>query len=127
MDKESEALSEFGAVLVRRVRDKAILDWEKIIDGRLKGRTAESMRPKLASFTEAQRQVLADLVPRIVDTTLHHLLWTLEQVDWVRVEVETEAGTVSDLARVSENFPGELYTEEGWIARFTEQRHDADF
>lgn len=126
MDKQAEALNEFGAILIRRVRDKAILDWQKIIDGRMKGRTAEHVRPMLASFTAEQVEVLSGLIPRVVDTTLHHLLWTLEQVDWVRVEVETEAGTVSDLAHVSESFPGELYTSQGWIARFTEQGWEGD-
>src|SRR5437660_1128774 len=119
MSKETEALDDFGEMLIRKVRGNSILDWDKIIDGRIKGATAEKVRPWLASFTLAQREVLSRLLPLIVDTVLHHLLWRLEQSDETRLVVETQAGPVTNLAEASENFPGELYTPEGWIARFT--------
>lgn len=122
MDARTEALDEFGAILMRRVRDEAITDWDMILDGRMKSANAERIRQMLAALDPDDLAVLHAVIPRVVDTTLHHLLWTLEQLKHVRIAVETEAGPVPDLARVSDGLPGEVFGDEGWVARFSKER-----
>jgi len=122
MDKEQRALDEFGSLLIKRVRDEVIIDWDAIVEGRMKSPHAQRIHARLASLSAEELDVIRWLIPQIVDTALHHLLWTLEQVKWVTVGVRTEAGFVPNLADASDGLPGELYSAAGWIARFTTQR-----
>jgi hypothetical protein len=115
-------LEAFGLFLMQRVRDKAILDWDKNIDGRMRGATAERVRQALAECSPKEIEVLQWLVPQVVDTTLHHLLWALEQDERVKVAVETEDSVTASISEESDGLPGELYGDRGWIARFSEQR-----
>ena len=116
-----EALDRFGEILIKQVRDKAILDWTKILDGRMKSETAERLRPELSRLDPGELALIERLVPQIVDTALHHLLWTLEQEESVDIAVKTPAGAVPSLREISDGLAGELY---GWIPRFSKQHYE---
>jgi hypothetical protein len=105
-----------------RVRDKAILDWKKTVDGRMKGEIAAKIRRILEPLSEEQQQVFLSLVPEVVDTVLHHLLWTLEQEDNVRIGILADNEDVNNLKDISDGLAGELYSGEGWIARFSKEK-----
>jgi hypothetical protein len=94
-----------------------------ILVGRLKSARAQQIRERVPVFGANQLEILHELIPPIVDTTLHRLLWSLEETRWVKISVETEAGLVPDQARVSDEFPGELYGDQGRIVRFSGARH----
>lgn len=112
-----EALDRFGTLLIKRVRAKAIQDWEKLLDGRMKGETAERLRPDLQRLDSEELALVGKLVPMIVDTALHHLLWALEQDDTVDIAVKTRGENVPSLREVSDGLAGELYR---WISLFGE-------
>jgi hypothetical protein len=114
-----EALDLFGRMLMERVRDEAIDDWGRIFDGRFKDADSACLRQRVSHFSREDMAVVRSLVPRFVDSCLHHLLWTLEQSDHVEITVRTASGVVRDLKQVSDGLAGELYSDEGWIARFS--------
>lgn len=116
MSVEQEALDRFGALLIERVRDKAIQDWAKILDGRMKGETAQGLYPYISQLEPRELALVRRLVPMIIDTALHHLLWTLEQEESVDISVRTERLLVPSLRGISDGLAGELY---GWILRFS--------
>jgi hypothetical protein len=119
MNKEKAALDQFGKVLITRVRDETIDDWERTFDGQMRGNTAIQVRHLIRGFSSDQVALLKLLVPKVVDDCIHHLLWTLEQSDKIKLSVLTDSGTVEDLNSVSDGLPGEMYSDEGWIARFS--------
>jgi hypothetical protein len=112
-------LDELGKILMERVRDEAIGHWDSILSGKMKDEESQAIHQQVRKMGPQIEALVRALVPRIVDTTLHHLLWTLEQnqerlkLIFVGEEGETDAAADSD------GLPGELYTEEGWIARFS--------
>lgn len=106
---------------MERVRDEAITDWDTIDTGRAKGVTAEQTRELLASFDAEQIEVLRRFIPRIVDTALHHLLWTLDQEEWVDVAVRTDRGVVPSLREVSDGLAGDFHD---WVPRFSKQPYE---
>jgi hypothetical protein len=121
---EAEALDEFGRLLIQQARDRAIRHWDKILEGQMKGSSAQRAAARLAPFTAEQREVLRRLIADVSDTVLHYLLWTLEEeAARISINVRVEGGVVANLAEVSGEFPAELYTEDGWIARFSKERH----
>jgi glutamyl-tRNA reductase len=116
------ALDKFGELLMTRVRDEAISDWRMILDGSMKGERAQRIRKSVRQFSERDRSVVESLVPEIVDSVLHHLLYTFEQSSDVRIAVSTSTKEISSLTDVSDGLAGELYSEEGWISRFSKER-----
>lgn len=112
-------LDHFGKRLMASVRDETIEQWLSLIDGKLKGETAERLRPELKRMTSADRSLLRRLVPRIVDTTLHHLLWTLEGNEDITVSVTADGENCPNIASESDGLAGEVYGPAGWIARFS--------
>lgn len=114
------ALDKFGQLLMKRVRDEAVTDWKMMIDGRMKGASAEKVREFLGRLSEADKKLFSQLIPGVVDTVLHHLLWTVEQESDLYVGVETDNG-IENLREISDGLPGELYSDEGWIARFSKE------
>ncbi len=116
-------LDHFGNVLARRVRDEAISDWDMILDGRMKDASSQAIRAELErlQLSNEELEFLRRLIPRIVDTTIHHLLWTLEQEESIDIAVKTAVDAVPSLREVSDGLAGELY---GWIPRFSKQRYE---
>lgn len=112
----------FGAFLMTRVRDEAIKDWDFIIDGKMKDARGQRIYQQVKELRPEDRELLRSVVAQVVDTTLHHLLWSLEDAKEVKVAVHTPEAYVPDIASRSDGLAGELYTEDGWIERFSRQR-----
>jgi predicted PhzF superfamily epimerase YddE/YHI9 len=117
-------LDYFGELLITRVRDKAILEWDMIVDGKMKDASSKEIKKNLMKFNAEQIDLVRRLIPQIVDTTLHHLLWTLEQEKSIDVAVKTDSEVVPSIREISDGLAGELYTEDGWIMRFSKQRYE---
>ena len=89
----------------------------------MKGSRAANIRNLLSGYSHEQIEILKELIPQVVDTTLHHLLWTVEQVDALKILVSDKGGNICDVKEISDGLPGELYSDLGWINRFTKKRH----
>ncbi|MDB6035557.1 MAG: hypothetical protein JWM16_5895 [Verrucomicrobiales bacterium] len=98
----SNALDKFGGILMKKVRDKSITDWEKIFGGEMRGRTAERVQNQLDSFDSVQMEALMKILPHIVGTTLHHLLWTLSQDPSVKLSIPNEHGEHQNMVNLSD-------------------------
>lgn len=112
------ALDKFGQILIQNVRDESISDWKMIVTGQMKSQRAQSIRDKLSGLTDEQRQVFLSMISEVADTVLHHLLQCLEEEDDIELAITADGNRVQSLRDVSDGLPGELYTDEGWIARF---------
>jgi len=115
-------LDVLGELLMAQVRDKSIEDWEKILDGRMKGQTAEVLRQELAGSDKAVPDILKRMVPCVVDTVLHHLLWTLEQEQAIKLSIEIDGKATPSMRELSDGLSGELYGERGWIVKFSQKQ-----
>lgn len=119
----STPLDQFGESLIQGVRDQSISDWDKILDGKMKGRTAELIRDEISRVNPDLLPLLRDIIPRIVDTTLHHFLAEVEKDQTVKVLVSVNDTDSIDIREESDGLTGELYGNRGWIARFSKKRH----
>jgi ferritin len=115
-------LDYFGKYLMTQVRDEAIDHWDRIIDGFMKDSESQEIHNKLKKYSSEEIEFLRELLSKVVDTTLHHLLWSIEQHESIDILVSTESGTVYNVKEISDGLAGELYTEDGWINRFSNKR-----
>lgn len=106
---------------MERVRDPAIEHWDRALKGKMKGAMATQVNEMFAELEEDRRELLELMVSRIVDTTLHHLLWTLEQVPWVHLGIDSEKNSIPDIRDIElGDLQGYLYD---WIPRFSKERY----
>nr|WP_092067147.1 hypothetical protein [Dendrosporobacter quercicolus]NSL49713.1 epimerase [Dendrosporobacter quercicolus DSM 1736]SDL50153.1 hypothetical protein SAMN04488502_10164 [Dendrosporobacter quercicolus] len=116
-------LDKFGEVLVENVRDRTISNWDKILSGKMKGLSAQQVLEKIGGFNEEQKEALRWLVPKIVDVSLHNYLAMIEEYEDINVEVVNN-GQSGNIRELSDGLAGELYTEDGWISRFSKERYE---
>lgn len=107
-------LDEFGKILITEVRDGTIDSMNKMIDGTMKGTTAKLIRKKIAILNNEQIEILKWLIPEIVDFSLDSMLFMFEGHPDLQLVFQGV-----DLKEVSDGLSGELYTEDGWIQKFS--------
>ena len=112
-------LDYFGRKLIKEVRDETICSLDMMIDGKMKGITAQQITEKISSFNEEQLTVIKWLIPKITDLGLYNLLTMVEQNDDIKIMVSN-----NNIKENSDGLNGELYTEDGWITRFSKERYE---
>lgn len=117
MDKHSDILDDFGETLITDVRDTTIRNYIKMFDGTMKGLTAKQVRERLSDFDEEQMETVKWLLSKIVDTSLHNMMFMLEQ-NSENIEVLYKGQNINEL---SDGLCGELYSEDGWIEKFSKE------
>lgn len=112
-------LNKFGYLLMTRVRDESIDHWRMIVSGKMKGERAVKLRQDLEKWGAAAEHAISEFVPHIVDTTLHNLLVLIEQEESLKLAVEDRGVRMNDIRELSDGLAGELYSDQGWISRFS--------
>lgn len=115
-------LNYFGDVLMKNVRDEAIDDWERILNGQMNDTESKEIFSKLNYLNIKEKQFLNDLFSKVVDTTLHHLLWTVEQDEFIDIVVSKDGREEKVINQISDGLAGELYTEDGWVYQFSNKK-----
>lgn len=78
---------------------------------------------KMERYSEKQKEILKWLVPKMVDAGLYNLFAMIEEHHNLNVEV-TSNGERGNIRHLSDGLAGELYTEDGWISRFSKERYE---
>lgn len=120
MSRREEILDEFGKLLIQELRDTSIDEMNNIINGRSKAPVNIELFKKLENFSSDQISILNEFVVKAIDKELHNTLFMIENYAEKLSLVyrdENEAGI--SLTEISDGLSGELYTEDGWIERFS--------
>lgn len=115
------ALDQFGKHLIQDVRDRAIEDLDKTLAGEMKGRSAARIMQIIESETNCL-DLIKRLVPYYVDLTIHKVLAALEEAP-VSITYHLPSGESVNIKAATDGLSGELYSEDGWIARFSSFRY----
>lgn len=114
-----EILNYFGEKLMKEVRDETISSVDMMIEGKMNGITAKQMKEKISCLNDVQLEVVMWLIPKIVDLGLYNLLSMIEQNNDVKILING-----IDIKESSDGLEGELYTEDGWIQKFSNERYE---
>jgi len=115
----SDRLDDFGKMLMDRVRDDTISSVDQMLDGTMKGITAQNIQEKIKAFDKEQMETVEWLIPQVVDLCLHNMLWMVEQEEEITLLYQG-----AELREESDGLSGELYTEDGWIQKYSSQRYE---
>ncbi len=120
---EPSELDRFATVLMRRVRDRAIHECDRLASGTLVGPSAEYWRRLLQS--DAHRAV-EELIPNIVDQVLFELLSAVDNDELVLAWRREDGSFVSlEELGLGEMAGWLMGSEDSWRARLSAERfHD---
>ena len=112
-------LDHFGADFIANVRDNSLHTLEQMLAGAMQDSANQQLHQLLAALNDTQRKAARAAIYKAVDLTLHNLLFFFEQNigDW-RITHSAQGG--DDLAALSDGLCGELYSADGWLARYSE-------
>jgi len=120
-----ELLEQFGQLLMHDVRDKAIWRCNALATGHLKGERAAKLASASAKLVEpAQREAVLALIPEFVDSVIFQFLFMIDDQEEVDLLLTTETGERVSLKESSDGLAGELFNQDGWIALYSQQRHN---
>ena len=121
---EKNSLDVLGQSLMKYVRDETISTWDRMIDGKMKGLTAQKVKEKVSGLSEEQLEILKWIIPKIVDQGIHNVMVMFEECEELFLGVNRDSEEMEDIKEESDGLAGELYTEDGWITRFSNERYD---
>ena len=122
---DRDPLDKFGTFLMRNLRDRAIDNYDRLAQGQWKAPKLQALQQDLAAMTEDQRRIVRDCVVNALDVGLHDFLFALQE----RADFENDIQVMVDgknLAEISDGLQGELFGEDGWLARFSAYGEPAD-
>lgn len=114
-----DVLSCFGEILIHEVRDRTIHGFDLRITGKMRDKSSQQLFEEIQEMDDSQRQLIAKIIPQIVDLSIHNMLCMIEEQTNIDLKIEKES-----IAEISDGLAGELYSEDGWIQRFSKQRYE---
>lgn len=125
-------LDEFGRRLIQEYSEKLRKHITDLADGQryMGAEWYESAFRELRSLSKDQRTALLLIIDDAVTSASHAFLDILEKDSYrgedffgkLELKVLDEHGVRHDVAELSDGLAGELYGEEGWIKRFSQER-----
>lgn len=111
-------LDTFGRFVMVHLRDRGLDHMEGLLAGRWKAPSLKKLQNALRRLSKSQRDVVRQAFVESFDEAIHDFLFALQE--------ETDnAGSVvvrvrgKNVATLSDGLQGELFSEDGWYARFS--------
>ena len=115
----NQSLDKFGEFYVRNLRDKMLHDLDMLLSGSWKAPGVQDIQQRLAKLPEDTRDLIRETAEHMVIAGMHDLLFSLqEEADndgAIRLVVDGV-----EVAKESDGMHGEIFSDQGWIARFSQ-------
>ncbi|MGV3756891.1 MAG: DUF6547 family protein [Verrucomicrobiota bacterium] len=108
-------LDKFGEFIVQNLRDKMIQDADMLFAGKWKAPSLQALQKKALGLTEAQKQIVRDIVERTTVTGMHDLLFAIQEASDAGSEIKIVVDG-KEVAKLSDGLHGEIFGDSGWIA-----------
>lgn len=115
---DNNVLDKFGKIFIDEVRDYTMDIMELILNGKMGGLVVDEIKSKISEFDKEDKEVISMIVSEAITTCMHHMLVMCEQHEEIQLLYNSK-----DLDEESDGLCGELYTEDGWIYRFSKQKY----
>jgi hypothetical protein len=112
------SLDKFGAFFVQNLRDRMLYKLETLLRGHSKAPDLLKLQSQLSDFSDEQKQVLHDAVEEVITSGMHDLLFAIQEQSDADGAFKVLADG-EEVAKLSDGLHGEIFGEDGWIARFS--------
>ena len=107
----------FGEIFINEVRDRTISLFDDRVKGNMKGESSQQLYKDVQTLNESQREIMYRIIEQVTDLSIHNMLCMFEDHEELKLLLNEE-----NLVEESDGLAGELYTEDGWIKRYSKQR-----
>lgn len=116
-------LDKFGKIFVQGTRDTMLEELERLFARQAKAPALQDLQESLQSFSDAERNVIRELVDELAITSMHAFLFSLQESSDLDEGIELRVDG-QEIAKISDGLHGEIFTDEGWIKRFSRYVYD---
>lgn len=109
---------DFGKKIIEEVRDRTLDYYKRLSRAEVKSQTDRDLSDRIQLLSEKERALLKEIVFLIVDMSLHNMMSFFESEPTSGWRIILHSSGI-DLADISDGLCGELYSEEGWISRYS--------
>ena len=113
----SNDLDLFGEIFINEVRDRTIRVFDKRIEGTMKDESSQQLYKEVQLLNDSQRELVYKIIEQVTDLSIHNVLCMFEEHDEVKLLYND-----GNLVEESDGLAGELYTDDGWIKKYSKQR-----
>jgi hypothetical protein len=114
-----EQLELLGKEIIENLRDASIEEYLSIKNGKMNSLDAQNIHKIYSSLDDKSRESADTIVFNIIDRVLHNALWMLQQSSRFTITDKNLVNPDDDLIELSDGISGELYTEHGWIHKYS--------
>ena len=125
MTKEKKVLNQFGKLLMEEVRDGVIYDLHQIIEGNFVSEQNKYLQ-SIIKKSKIKKEDLEIIVTEMIDKTIFSFLFMFDMNEEFSIVANT-GKTVKNLAEVSDGLAGEIYSDEGWIKKYSQYKQIDDW
>ena len=122
---ENDALNLFGKLLMEEVRDIVIAAYYDIIEDNFVSEESKYLRSMIKKYN-LNNDGLEKFITEMVDRTIFKFLFLFEMNENFSITSNID-NTVVNLVEVSDGLAGEIFTEDGWIKKFSEYKQIDDW
>ncbi|MEM7147258.1 MAG: hypothetical protein AAF591_19235 [Verrucomicrobiota bacterium] len=115
---QPNALDHFGEFLMVSMRDAAIDAFDGIAMEENKAPALQSLQSDLRTLSDSQIDLVRRAFITAIDSGLHDFLFSLHEQASVNARIQISVDG-QDVVQLSDGIQGEMFTDDGWIARFS--------
>lgn len=120
---DKKLLDSFGQEFISSIRDQSIFEFEAILNGRMKSKSSIELSNEIKAFDENQINVLKKVVFNSIDSVIYNILNMLEQNEEnMKLLISQDGNDEKNIVELSDGLSGELFTENGWIEKFSKYK-----
>ncbi|MGZ3759795.1 MAG: hypothetical protein ACXVAY_12940 [Mucilaginibacter sp.] len=114
-----EKLESFGKEIIDNLRDASIDEYLAIKNGEMKSLDAQNIFKIYTSIDKVHHDKVDVIVLNIIDRVLNNALWMFEQSKAFTISEKGLIDPKEDIVEISDGLSGELYSEDGWIEKYS--------
>jgi len=114
----SNELDIFGEFLMKHFRDNAIHTVEALIAGKMNAPSLHSLQAAFGAMGDADQGILKKTCMESFDAGLHDFVFALQEASDNNQNIKVLVNG-RNVAELSDGLQGELFTEDGWLAKYS--------
>ena len=120
----SKELEKFGKIFISHVRDNTIHHYKKS----LYGKKSVLHNKNFTSLNNEEKQIMENIVMETIDLTMFNLLNMFEEYsENLKLVYKDTKDIEYNIEEISGGIMGELFTEDGWIAKFSKYEESSPY
>ncbi|ULC60852.1 hypothetical protein MBM09_07585 [Flaviramulus sp. BrNp1-15] len=119
---DNNALDKFGELIVANCIDNGLDKFQNLTEGKINAPSLKKLQDQIKLLNNNNIEIIKNLLSEILVSTTHDFLFAIQENDDIQIIVDNQ-----NICKSSDGLHGELFTEEGWIKKFSNHTDFIDY